>query len=272
MGKAPILEIDLLAHTSRIKTRVGMHYFNRANAFTLVELLSITVIISILIALLLTAYSSVTRLAGRTGCMSNLRNIGVAINSYMADHDGYYPGPINGTQGVGASSGLLGYVLRDYVGAPNLKIQQPAPSIFVCPAWRKLYPNAKYGDGLVVYMTNHVITVGQVTYDPWGAAGSAKYPTPIRHVTLAALEGQPDYSWSPTKAAHGVFSLSGTWAITDLDYPFCSPPYMAGNTWSPPPTSKPVHGAARNVLFFDWHVESVSARYAADGQLSLDIP
>ncbi|MFA7342992.1 MAG: prepilin-type N-terminal cleavage/methylation domain-containing protein [Terrimicrobiaceae bacterium] len=254
--------------------RTSRFRFQRVDAFTLVELLAVIAIIALLSALLLPFYSKIIGTANRAACVSNLRNIGIAVTTYMADNDGYYPGPINASQGIHASGGALSYVLRSYAGAPDLQIRQLAPSIFRCPAWKKLHPNVQYADGQVVYMTNHLIAVGPGPselsyYDPWGTSGKS---APIRQITLASLEGQPDFSWSPAKTEHGLFSLSGTWAITDLDYPFVSLPYMNGGTWSPRPDLKPVHGEVRNVLFFDWHVESVSARFAADGQLVLNIP
>jgi prepilin-type processing-associated H-X9-DG protein len=49
---------------------------------------------------------------------------------------------------------------------------------------------------------------------------------------------------------------ASTFALTDVDQSY--PRVAAANpTWWIELPNKPVHGAARNQLFFDWHVESV---------------
>lgn len=63
----------------------------RAGGFTLVELLVTIAIISMLIALLLPALAAARRQAQLIQCASNLRQIGVAYHSHLADNQDYFP-------------------------------------------------------------------------------------------------------------------------------------------------------------------------------------
>lgn len=60
-------------------------------AFTLIELLVVISIISLLIAMLLPALSSARSSARQIQCMANMRQIGIALESYRADVADYYP-------------------------------------------------------------------------------------------------------------------------------------------------------------------------------------
>jgi prepilin-type N-terminal cleavage/methylation domain-containing protein/prepilin-type processing-associated H-X9-DG protein len=63
----------------------------RKRGFTLIELLVVIAIIGILAAMLFPVFAKARESARRVQCLSNVKNIAMAIQMYLADWDGFWP-------------------------------------------------------------------------------------------------------------------------------------------------------------------------------------
>src|SRR6476620_477935 len=77
---------------SALKRRnLGEHVVMRRKGFTLIELLVVIAIIVILAGILFPAFAATRRAANNAACISNLKQVGMAVSMYSQDYDETFP-------------------------------------------------------------------------------------------------------------------------------------------------------------------------------------
>ncbi len=143
----------------------------RRFSFTLVELLVVVAIISILLALLMPALKNARETAKMIVCASNLRQLSIASNLYVAENNGYYPMADLGS-GMGGSDGRwwCGRLLP-YVVSTN--------AVFRCPAYKPRpvlpWPPSYFTDG--VPFLPGTVNSALTTYSWNNRLGNVNIPT-----------------------------------------------------------------------------------------------
>jgi hypothetical protein len=114
------------------------------------------------------AFTAALATLDRTKCTSNLRQVGVAIGSYVADNNGDLPGPLWVWQNPyyhSSDYGVLGTVLAKYLGLTILADNQTAlANVLMCPTWKRGFP---YVQDEQFIMNSEV---GPNKINPWGDA------------------------------------------------------------------------------------------------------
>jgi prepilin-type N-terminal cleavage/methylation domain-containing protein/prepilin-type processing-associated H-X9-DG protein len=103
---------------------------SRHAAFTLVELSAVIVILGILIAVSIPALGYLRSSADRTGCINNLRQIGLIVHNAAADNDGRIPNVSTDSNPNESGKVFLAEFIKANGGPPDL---------LVCPTEKRLH-------------------------------------------------------------------------------------------------------------------------------------
>lgn len=101
----------------------------KTRGFTLIELLVVIAIIALLASLLLPALSRAREMARRTKCISNLKQIYLALSLYADDYNGLYPYAAGSVawDATDLTDGTYGWMQQLYSYVGNKKV-------YICPS------------------------------------------------------------------------------------------------------------------------------------------
>lgn len=241
--------------------------------FTLIELLVVIAIIAILAAILFPVFAQAREKARAISCISNLKQLGLAVHMYSQDWDEIMPGVWNWNP-----CGL-------YAHSPYLINEEPDPDDpFGYPITQQ--------DALQICQTCPYVKNGQLYIDPsrgmWCSYGMA---WPVMSGGNANVDGAP-IGWVPVGPGLGAFERpaetvmileTGIWPGTDecnaltwegiysgcdmrqgsgafsYAYPYVYEPTT--NPWSAP---LPLHQEKSNVTFVDGHAKAMKPEALVD--------
>lgn len=222
----------------KIDSEVSSPQTKSLHGFTLIELLMVIAIIAILGSIIIGVTQKASVSAQKTIAASGLRSVGVAIQLYSQDNNGYLPGPLWSTAPAVyyTDEQTISYQLAPYLDLPEPDGQAHDFPPLSCPLFEELRP----ARNSPAYFMQQRVIIDDGTHNPWGYKRSDQTDDEALKsltVTRAMMINDPE-----------------TWAMVAADAFNNESP---GAGWASKLLPEPLFGDERLQLYFDWHVAFV---------------